>query len=151
MTKAVTITVTEMDEFLTGRGFQRIHLPGVHEHVYGRIMDKEICLRIYTSIEGMISRGTGSDAIRCVLMHRDTDGVIRLIGADKRVHRVQGWRINLAQRINNWREMLGPPCPKCGKPTQARESKRGPFWGCIGYPQCVTFQPIERKPAKQLA
>ncbi len=27
-------------------------------------------------------------------------------------------------------------CPRCGKPLVLRNSFRGPFWGCSGYPQC---------------
>jgi len=27
-------------------------------------------------------------------------------------------------------------CPRCRKPLRLRESKRGPFWGCTGYPAC---------------
>jgi DNA topoisomerase-1 len=30
-------------------------------------------------------------------------------------------------------------CPKCGKPMLLRESERGPFLGCSGYPRCKTI------------
>ena len=29
-----------------------------------------------------------------------------------------------------------PDCPSCGKPMRKRNSARGPFWGCTGYPEC---------------
>ncbi len=45
-----------------------------------------------------------------------------------------------------WREERKPdpvptdvPCPKCGKPMLLRESERGPFLGCSGYPKCKTI------------
>ena len=30
----------------------------------------------------------------------------------------------------------GPPCPECGKPLRRRNGRKGPFWGCSGYPGC---------------
>lgn len=33
-------------------------------------------------------------------------------------------------------EWTTPSCPSCGTKMVARESKRGPFWGCPTYPQC---------------
>jgi AAA domain/Topoisomerase DNA binding C4 zinc finger/PLD-like domain len=30
----------------------------------------------------------------------------------------------------------GPKCPKCKKPTKLRSGRRGPFYGCTGYPIC---------------
>ncbi len=40
-----------------------------------------------------------------------------------------------------------PACPVCGKPMALRTARRGPrvgsqFWGCSGYPQCATTQPV---------
>lgn len=29
-----------------------------------------------------------------------------------------------------------PTCPSCGERMTARNSKRGPFWGCVTYPRC---------------
>jgi DNA topoisomerase-1 len=34
-------------------------------------------------------------------------------------------------------------CPKCGKPMILRQSARGPFLGCSGYPKCKTTQPVD--------
>src|SRR5205085_10705014 len=43
-------------------------------------------------------------------------------------------------------------CPNCGKPMMLRQSKRGPFLGCSGYPKCKTVlnvdeegNPVERE------
>jgi DNA topoisomerase-1 len=35
------------------------------------------------------------------------------------------------------------PCPDCGKPLVKRFSKRGPFLGCSGYPECKYTRPLE--------
>jgi DNA topoisomerase-1 len=35
------------------------------------------------------------------------------------------------------------PCPECGKPLVKRWSKRGPFLGCSGYPECKYTRPLE--------
>jgi DNA topoisomerase I len=37
-------------------------------------------------------------------------------------------------------EQLGA-CPQCGKPLAKRTSRRGPFVGCTGYPECRYIQP----------
>jgi ssDNA-binding Zn-finger/Zn-ribbon topoisomerase 1 len=29
-----------------------------------------------------------------------------------------------------------PECPKCGKPMRKRQSAKGEFWGCSGFPEC---------------
>lgn len=34
-------------------------------------------------------------------------------------------------------------CEKCGKPMVVRASRRGPFWGCTGYPKCKNTIAIE--------
>ncbi len=31
-----------------------------------------------------------------------------------------------------------PTCASCGTKMVARDSKRGPFWGCVHYPRCKT-------------
>lgn len=36
-----------------------------------------------------------------------------------------------------------PTCDRCGKPMVRRESARGPFYGCSGYPRCRNIQSIE--------
>jgi hypothetical protein len=120
--------------------------PPTLELVYGRRVymqgdKKQLTLRIYTSIDAQGTREKGSDAIRVTLFYRGTeikDGQEiplkpKLIGGERRCHRVQGWKKNLQARIDNWPELIGPPCPKCGNPTVERESARGKFWGCVRY------------------
>jgi hypothetical protein len=147
MAKSIIITRQEMDTFLKPRGFQIVEVPGTKEIVYSKIVDHEMCLRVYTSIVNGESRSNGEDAIRVVLVTRAINEVtgkyeVKIIGSDRRVHRVIGWRANLQNRLDNWRDQLGPACPNCGRVTVQRRSRKGPFWGCSGYPICVSIQPI---------
>jgi DNA topoisomerase-1 len=41
-------------------------------------------------------------------------------------------------------EPTGEVCEKCGKPMVVRRSRRGPFLGCSGYPECRNTRPLER-------
>jgi four helix bundle suffix protein len=34
-----------------------------------------------------------------------------------------------------------PECPKCGKPMRQRNSAKGNFWGCVGFPDCKGSRP----------
>lgn len=147
MATAVEVRWNEISDFLSKQGFQEVRVPGTHERVMSKFVDKNLCLRVYTSVEGESSRGVGEDAIRTVLVVR-INGDVKVIGADRRVHRVSGWRKNLQDRLDRWREQLGPACPKCRAATVRKRSRRGPFWGCCKYPVCKTVQPIQ-EPARQ--
>jgi restriction system protein len=35
----------------------------------------------------------------------------------------------------------GPTCQRCGKPMVLRDSARGKFWGCAGFPKCRNIVP----------
>ncbi len=141
MAQAVVITREEMAQFLSLQGFKLVQVPGTKELVYGKIVGSNLCLRVYTSIEGESSRGVGEDAIRTVLVTKVGDQV-KFVGVDKRVHRVENWATNLQSRIDGWREQLGPGCPKCGCVTVRRTSRRGFFFGCVRYPDCNGINPI---------
>jgi hypothetical protein len=129
----------EMRQFLSERGFRRIDLEGTKEDVYGRRVDRDgmdLSLRVYTSVKDGIARDCGKDAIRVCIFWRDPDNEIRLIGIKKRVNRISTWRKNLANRLDNWEELIGPRCVMCGSPMVLRSSKHGKFWGCSTYPYC---------------
>lgn len=39
---------------------------------------------------------------------------------------------------------FGPPrCEKCGRPMKVVTGRRGPFWGCTGYPECRNIKSYE--------
>lgn len=44
-----------------------------------------------------------------------------------------------------------PTCPDCGKKLVARDSKRGPFWGCRDYPRCKGTMPMRKTDASARA
>lgn len=134
------ITEQEMDDFLTEHGFVEIHLDGVHEKVYGKIVlhgKPRVTLRVYTTIDkGSGGRPCGADAIRITLVTKLPDGTIKPIGKSQKTYRIETWRDNLLKKINSWNEYFGPPCPKCNHHTVQRTGKWGPFWGCVRYPDC---------------
>lgn len=154
MAVATVVTFPEIHAVLAPQGFVEVQIPGTKERVYSRFVDRDagICQRVYTSVVGDSSRGVGEDAIRVVLVTKLKNGEVKFVGADRRVHRVAGWRENLQERINAWRDQIGPKCTACGCPTVLKKTKR-PFWGCCRYPLCRTFQdvvrsaPVERKVA----
>lgn len=144
MAAAVEIARSDMHRFLDAQGYQEIKLKGVKELVYAKVVDRQrhLCVRVYTSVVGETSRGVGEDAIRVQLVTKVGNDP-KIIGTDKRVHRVEGWKKNLQDRLDKWPDQLGPNCPICGAATVQRRSGRGPFWGCCRYPHCKSVQPIK--------
>lgn len=152
MATAVIIQARDMIKFLEDRKFQRIELTGTKEMVFSKgfhidltntdaagnkiIVDTiPLAVRVFTSI-ALIgrSRDIGKDAIRVVVMARGVDGTPYPIGKDRRVHRVEGWRENLAERLDNIQRQLDPECPECAAPMVARSGANGrKFFGCIRY------------------
>jgi DNA topoisomerase-1 len=51
-----------------------------------------------------------------------------------------------ARAVQVIQEELGT-CPNCGKPLSRRSSRRGPFIGCTGYPNCKYIQPSAKAAA----
>ena len=135
MAQFTRIDQNEMAELLNANGFTRIDVPGTYEDVWSKIVGRNLCLRVYTSVEGTRSRGNGKDSIKVCLVSKNPSGDIRGVGKTKRVHRVLGWAKNLQNRLNLWTELLGPQC-ECGCHMVERKSTRGPFWGCSNYPIC---------------
>lgn len=102
MRQFYNITASEMDTFLRHRGFTPISLPKVKEKVYGKIIYKGVCVRVYTGIVGDDSRECGSDAIRVVAVKRWKDGTIHAVSdTQSKVYRLENWRANLTIRIDN--------------------------------------------------
>lgn len=95
------IKTDDMHNFLTAIGFERVSAvtASARELVYGKIIKKNVCLRVYTSLVGDKVRAVGSDAIRLAVVKHMSDGSIVGIGRTKRVHRVENWRANLLSRI----------------------------------------------------
>jgi len=56
---------------------------------------------------------------------------------------------HLVQAEGATRQKIAPKstnevCPKCGKPMVIRESRRGPFMACSGYPECKTTFSVDK-------
>ena len=131
------ITKEEMSSLVEPWGFSLISLPNTRELVWAKTRPDGVQMRVYSGINPTgESREKGSDAIRVELYWTLGENELVRIGGSKRVHRVKGWRDNLKQRMTAWKELLGPPCPKCSAPTVERTVKKeGPnqgkkFWSC---------------------
>lgn len=147
MATFTNITQTEMETFLVNEnGFypKPMTLPGTVELVYGKQLRHRnffLSLRVYTGInpDGQ-SREVGADAIRVTLfLWVRKDKIVKLSG-DRRVHRVQGWKKNLQDRLDRWLEHFPDQiCPECGLPMLPRcrgKEKTPSFLGCAGFPEC---------------
>lgn len=127
------ISQQEMVDFLEPQGFKEVKLDGTKEIVYGKIVAKNVCLRVYTSVAYGVSRECGQDAIRVCLVYRKKDGTIVGIGRETRVNRIGTWKQNLQKRLDKHTQLMTDPCPICGEPTKQREGKYGVFDGCINF------------------
>ena len=139
MPKYHQITASEMDTFLVDQGFLLLpNIPGVTEKVYSKIILRNLCLRIYTSIQNGRARQVGTDAIRVCLVSRKKEGGIYILYTAKRVNRITNWQVNLQERIDSYKNHVPPKCPLCIAYTILRKGKYGYglFYGCINYPEC---------------
>lgn len=137
------ITESEMESLLCDElGFRRAVTfgEGANERVYDYSFDtksgERLALVVYSSIDERsgVSRDSGNDAIRVVLMWRDTEGFEwKAIGSTKRVNRIGTWRKNLRKRLSNWKNMLEGRCGDCGAPLTVRRGQHGKFLGCVRY------------------
>jgi hypothetical protein len=131
----INISLDEFNKFVTELGFSQIQVDGTNEAVFGRIIGKGLCLRVYSGIVGRESRGCGEDAIRCVIFWRENkESPPVKVSGTKRVHRVHGWRNNLLKRIEAISAEQTPLC-QCGRPMVKRQNKitKSYFWSCAGY------------------
>jgi hypothetical protein len=111
------------------------------------LVQPDVTLRVYSTLENGVARDNGKDAIRCVLFWKSPDGEIKLMGVEKKVLRIETWRDNLSKRINGWEEMMGPTCPLCKSPMTKRKNRanKHEFYSCIQYPVCKSTVPIGDK------
>lgn len=137
------ITESEMESLLCDElGFRKAASfgEGANEKVYDYQFDtksgERLAIVVYSSIDERsgVSRDSGSDAIRVVLMWRNTEGFEwKAIGSTKRVNRIGTWRKNLRKRLSGWKDMLEGRCGDCGAPLTIRRGQHGKFLGCARY------------------
>jgi restriction system protein len=60
------------------------------------------------------------------------------------LQRLPGERSKHLLELTTAGDWTTPTCPSCGERMTARESKRGPFWGCVTYPRCRGMIPMRR-------
>ena len=147
------ISGDDMDDYLVDLGFQEIpRIPRrerIYQKLYGRGPDgAELFTRVYTSIVDGTNRSdardVGRDAIRVIPIYiHPTLGEFAL-AKNRRVHRVMGWRKNLADRIQTSEDSApGPVLDSNGKPMRLRKNRRTGqhFWGSIDYPKNLETKP----------
>jgi hypothetical protein len=130
----------EFNEFMEDNEFVCINDEQARQELIYAFMwhDGTYMIKIFSSIvprdgEG---RSKGKDAIRLVLFLL-IDGEYKPVWKAARVHRTQGWRDNLQNRINEalnrGRYKREYKCKICSAPMLGRYGKWGFFWGCSMY------------------
>lgn len=153
------ITEEEFDEFLDGFASYRKHRPSnSKELVYDiPLPEDNLVVRIWSTIEGGVSRESGTDAIRTVVWDTEVDAPV---GGDKKTLRIaptdsnpKGWKANLKPKIEglvrNWRR-YNRKCPNCGGRMTIRDGEYGNFWGCTNYPECRKTLPLRESEVPSL-
>lgn len=133
MSRYTHITEEDFDSFAGAHKLVKRSRPNC-ENIYSQTWHGgKYLLTIYSSIvPGDGSRDVGEDAIRVVLK---TEGIPVW---SARVFRVEGWKKNLRERIEDARSIgradsLNWQCPLCKKPLVMRNGRNGWFIGCIGF------------------
>jgi len=131
----VEITEDEFDQFMYQKGFVRDYDIRTYELIYFKFIKPKIFIRVYSTIlsqEGR-SRARGQDAIRVVLRIENKRNIYTL-WSGPHVKRVENWRANLANRIDEALLQIHPlNCPKCGAFMVLRQGENGLFYGCSNY------------------
>jgi DNA topoisomerase-1 len=87
----------------------------------------EMCPKCGKPLVEQFSRKTGRSFIGCSGFKKEEGGCTYIKGSEDRPAPAEA----------------GVPCPNCGKPMLQRFSRRGPFLGCSGYPECKTTMNVD--------
>ena len=145
MSQYCEIPKDDMESFMTVSRFVPVVVPGSIELVYERPVLGGLSVRVFSSVTERLgaARSVGADAIRVVVWAKDKRIVV---ASEKRVHRVTGWRENLADRIAKALSRIErgqiPTCG-CGGYWVKRSGKYGEFFGCSSYPTCRNTRKTE--------
>ena len=144
MSQYCEIPKDEMDGFMAAGRFQRVAVPSAAEIVYERPVSDGLSVRVFSSITDRLdgARACGEDAIRVVIWAVKNKIIV---ASENRVHRVAGWRLNLASRIANAlrrAESGQVPMCSCGGYWVKRRGKYGEFFGCSSYPTCTNTKKV---------
>lgn len=132
------ITAGEMDSLLSKGGFARVEVEGTKEYVYDRPFNTlpNVVIRVYTSIDSLLSREIGKDAIRIVLFDKKANKAIGK--ADTKTYRIVGWQDRLISKIKDvfFSVQYLKKCPCCKSFLVERKGKNYHFHGCSSFPLC---------------
>lgn len=136
MSRYSRITESDFNDFMFKAGFVKSSAPrsANSELIYTTTWHggKYLLIVFSSIVPGEGSRDVGTDAIRLVLKSNS----LPLWKA--RVFRVEGWRKNLGDRIDDAKR-VGMfyadkwQCPMCRSPLVKRKGKNGIFVGCVSY------------------
>ena len=132
----VEITKKQFDDVMIKYNARAFIPPKTGEWVYEVPVNRDLSIWIYSTLKarGGVSRGSGTDAIRTVLMYQKT----RMIMSETKTLRTKNWALNLEKRIEALLQRTTKhTCPD-GHPVVRRRGKggKGWFYGCALYPDC---------------
>lgn len=122
----------EMAEFLPDVA-EEVEVRNTEEKVYELpLPSDDLSIRVFTTLQDGQGRDLGADAIRTVIWSETADGPI---GGEKKTLRIQTWRKNLREKIenlySNWRNWDHGECPECENGVLCeREGQYGKFLAC---------------------
>ena len=142
------ITKEEFEEALaeTQYDFKEVNYDWSGEAIYEEQSPQgKFTLRVYSSIDKRTEelRDKGSDAIRTVVLHTETD---KPVLKEKRTNRIKTWKKNLQKKIDSLTSKSDELniCDECGSVMVIRENKvtGNQFLGCTGYPDCENTESL---------
>ena len=117
--------------------FEEVRLDNTKELVYRAESEQDnFAMRVYSSLDRRSgeARDKGSDAIRTVVIHKDSG---RPVLKEKRTNRIKTWCKNLKKKINSLQNRHDELnfCDDCGRIMVIRENSNSGnrFYGCTGW------------------
>jgi superfamily II RNA helicase len=130
------MTQSEFEDTLNLKGYKwrRLEEPMAKEAVY--IVETDgIGVKIFSSLVGGVGRGVGTDAIRTIGW--DPVSNLPVMASEARVYRTEGWRSNLAKRIEEVKLKMKDiqKCYICGAMMVERTNSKTKekFMGCLNW------------------
>jgi Topoisomerase DNA binding C4 zinc finger. len=126
--------------------FKRVDYDWSMEQIYEHASESgTFVLRVYSSLDKRTgeARSKGSDAIRTVVLHAETE---RPVLKERRTNRIGTWEKNLIKKINSLSQRQDEIiiCDNCSSAMVIRESSSGDkFYGCSSYPDCENTKSIQ--------
>jgi len=132
----VRINQEEFDNLIAKFNAEQISPRGTSEVVYRIILGNELSIWIYSTIRRKtgVSRPSGSDAIRTIMLYQEKQGVMK----ESKTLRTINWKKNLEKKIRSLQKRATPyQCPwGHALVKRKRKSGKGLFIGCAAYPKC---------------